>query len=147
MIFICRWWGCRMCLSGSCLSCLCLMSRCLSCAWAHGCVFVCIGHVLPLSCLLVSSYPTPCQVLVYLIVPTWSSCALLLYMVLIFPLVIAGSLCVCWMCLRLASIISLVRAFYSAFCIQSSFVCFPLLLYFSFYLFLCLVYSPVPVLV
>ncbi len=73
--------------------CLCLMFLCLSCAWAHGCVFVCVGHgpLCPASLFPITPPPCLVQVLVYLIVSTWSLCALLLYMVLLFPLVFAGS--------------------------------------------------------
>ncbi len=69
----------------SCLSCSCLMFLCLFCVWAHGSVSVCVCHVLPLYHLPVSPGHaplfSPCLVLVCLIVFTWSSCALLLYIV------------------------------------------------------------------
>ncbi len=66
------------------LSCPCSMFLCLFCVWAHGSVSVC--HVLPLSHLPVfpghaTDLFSPCLVLVCLIVFTWSSCALLLYIV------------------------------------------------------------------
>ncbi len=53
----------------SCQPCHCLMCLCLFCAWAHGCVFVCVGHVLPFSCLCISSYQAP------LFSPCLSDCA------------------------------------------------------------------------
>ncbi len=74
----------------SCLSCSCLMFLCLFCVWAHGSVSVCVCHVLHLYHLPVSPGHaplfSPCLVLVCLIVFTWSSCALLLYIVFL-PLV------------------------------------------------------------
>ncbi len=74
----------------SCLSCSCLMFLCLFCVWAHGSVSVCVCHVPPLYHLPASPGHaplfSPCLVLVCLIVFTWSSCALLLYIVF-FPLV------------------------------------------------------------
>ncbi len=80
----------------SCLSCSWLMFLCLFCVWAHGSVSVCVCHVLHLYHLPVSPGHaplfSPCLVLVCLIVFTWSSCALLLYIVF-FPLV---SLLVCF---------------------------------------------------
>ncbi len=67
------------------LSCPCSMFLFLFCVWAHGSVSVCVCHVLPLSHLPVSPGHaplfSPCLVLVCLIVFTWSSCALLLYIV------------------------------------------------------------------
>ncbi len=93
--------------SMSCPFCHCLMCLCLFCAWAHGCVFVCVGHVLPLSCLLISNYHaplfSPCLVLICLSVVTCpsrsllvclsvfncSSCSPLLYFVLPFSLVLS----------------------------------------------------------
>ncbi len=66
------------------------MFLCLFCVWAHGSVSVCVCHVLPLYHLPVSPGHaplfSPCLVLVCLIVFTWSSCALLLYIVFL-PLV------------------------------------------------------------
>ncbi len=74
----------------SCLSCSCLMFLCLFCVWAHGSVSVCVCHVLHLYHLPVSPGHaplfSPCLVLVCFIVFTWSSCALLLYIVFL-PLV------------------------------------------------------------
>lgn len=76
-----------------CLCCLCLMSLCLSCAWIHCFVFVCVCHVflwfhllsflghallsLPLSCAHFINWAALCS----------------LYIVLFFPLVLAGSSC------------------------------------------------------
>jgi len=66
------------------------MFLCLFCVWAHGSVSVCVCHVLHLYHLPVSPGHaplfSPCLVLVCLIVFTWSSCALLLYIVFL-PLV------------------------------------------------------------
>ncbi len=66
------------------------MFLCLFCVWAHGSVSVCVCHVLHLYHLPVSPSHaplfSPCLVLVCLIVFTWSSCALLLYIVFL-PLV------------------------------------------------------------
>ncbi len=93
--------------SMSCPFCHCLMCLCLFCAWAHGCVFVCVGHVLPLSCLLISNYHAPLfspslvliclsvvtcpsrSILVCLSVFNCSSCSPLLYFVLPFSLVLS----------------------------------------------------------